>query len=72
VSAADQDDFVNDPTRGWSMARPLPFRRIHLPTCAVPMAYFADDRRCTCGLREAIDAGEFASHSDVEIPEGDA
>jgi len=29
-------------------------RRLHLDICAVPNAYFADDKGCTCGLRDRI------------------
>jgi hypothetical protein len=40
MSAPDQDDYVDDPTRGWRMDEDAP--------------------------------GEFASHSDVEIPEAES
>lgn len=58
MNAPAEDNFVQDPTRGWTMAEPAkPTRaRIHAAECAVPDAFFADDPRCTCGLRDAIDA----------------
>lgn len=71
MSAPAEDDFVDSPSLGWRMPPERTRReRIHADACAVPDAFFADDMRCDCGLMASID--EFASHSDVEIPEAGA